>query len=1089
MPWPPRRDEVVVVNSFGIGGSNAVALLSSLDAPGIERYTSKAAEPLVLDDYGRIEDSDVDELTPRLLLFSAKHPNALKRSIQDHEAYLISHPEPSTLRNLSFSLATKREHMHYRAFCVADSLSDWVPTYAVRPVCMPANSGQRPKLVFVFTGQGAQWAGMGSSLMRSVLRYRETIDRLDEVLEELALGPGWSLADELEATGEDSRLSDAQISQPCSTAVQIALVELLAHWGVHSDAVIGHSSGEIAAAFSAGLITAKEAIIISYHRGLAVTYPEDPAPSCPGGMAAVGLSPEVVSRYLRPGVLVGCENSPSSTTITGDCDAVESVVQLIKEEHPDALARLLHVDRAYHSHHMIGAAKCYRGLLEGVIESKSGCQNTPFFSSITGDVITNATEVGPDYWVRNLMHPVKFSSAIAKAAETIGGNKIFLEIGPHSALAGPIRQTLQNLGATDCSYVSTLVRNLCSHANILTTAGALWLEGLPLLYSNIAEAGHFLRDLPTYPWHYEEPLWRESRLSKAYRMRQFPHHDILGSRVLESTDDNPAWRNVLRPEQSDWVLEYEVGGRYIFPVTGYICMVGEAARQVSAIGRSVEDGFTARNVRILEPLVFCPGEAVEIVTQLWCVTSYEDDSQNPRCYKFSISSLRTGTDVSETWISHARGQVKTGMGNNVVTVQRIDANTERQRLHRLVSREDWYGKLRTQHIRYGVRLACLDNMRCSTDVIKCRAIATTINSIHEDESAYAIHPATLDGLFQAASLSKLRGVCRRLEREPLVTPKFIATMSVRSVPTGSALGIIGESQVGEYQSDCSGTVFAYCDEKLVAIIEGLRFSNVEVASSKIEERMWEAAELIWKEDIDLVDAHDTRLIHVDEDQTDVHRLLDRFASACILDAAEKIRQITPGQGHLVLYAEWLKIYADGIWPPLDEEDRHALFNELRPMLQQSTAAPAAEAIWRTMSSIEAVVSGKVEMLEMLLGDDMLHRLYDFISDHADCSALLALLAHKNPNLSILEIGAGTGGTTAKVLAALNGPAGERMYARYVFTDISSGFFPAARDRLKQHDGIEFKLLDISQDPLKQGFDSESFDLIIACNVSHPKLIT
>lgn len=138
---------------------------------------------------------------------------------------------------------------------------------------------------------------------------------------------------------------DAELSQPCCTALQVALVDLLKTYNITPEAATGHSSGEIAAAYASGAITLKEAIIIAYYRGKVLL---DVDPSI-GGMAAIGLGTEQVLPYLLPGVLVGCENSPNSVTLTGDKSTLEAIIQKIKSENPDVLARALQVDRAYHS--------------------------------------------------------------------------------------------------------------------------------------------------------------------------------------------------------------------------------------------------------------------------------------------------------------------------------------------------------------------------------------------------------------------------------------------------------------------------------------------------------------------------------------------------------------------------------------------------------------------------------------------------------------------------------------------------------------------------------------------------------------------
>jgi len=153
---------------------------------------------------------------------------------------------------------------------------------------------------------------------------------------------------------ETSQLMKAEVSQPCCTAIQIALVQLLVSWGVELAAVVGHSSGEIAAAFACGSITASDAIKAAYYRGK-VTKSLNLAR--PGAMAAIGLGRSAVSSFLVPGVIIGCENSPDSVTLTGDARKVEAVVKEIKQENPETLARLLRVSCAYHSGESIQAAR------------------------------------------------------------------------------------------------------------------------------------------------------------------------------------------------------------------------------------------------------------------------------------------------------------------------------------------------------------------------------------------------------------------------------------------------------------------------------------------------------------------------------------------------------------------------------------------------------------------------------------------------------------------------------------------------------------------------------------------------------------
>lgn len=697
---------------------------------------------------------------------------------------------------------------------------------------------------------------------------------------------------------------------------------LLGKYGIHPNAVVGHSSGEIAAAFASGLITANEAMLISYYRGQAVAQLD--VVSHPGAMAAVGLGQEATVPYLLPGAVVGCENSPSSTTITGDAPAVKSVMQAIKTDDPDVFVRELRVDRAYHSRklpqstittilrplfshsalgyeclakyadfvggfgfedHMETISSPYHDLLKGKISPKAG--KVPFFSSVTGDVIVSGEEVGPEYWVRNLVSPVCFSTSIAKIAEVEGERKLFLEIGPHSALSGPLRQNLESLGLHCHEYVSTLTRGNDSQADILKCAGSLWLHGLPLAYESITGHGRTLVDLPLYPWHYEQSLWHESRLSTGYRFRKFPHHDLLGSRVIESTDEYPFWRNILRPDLFDWLLQYETSGGTIFPAMGFICMAGEAVQQVTT---SQVTGFTVRNVKVNKNLLLNPGKEVEVITQFRRLDT--DQSMGAVWYEFSVSSL----DSSECWVKHATGQVST-----TNTFTSTIAAPELAVLPRLTSPGEWYTKLRSKEMRYGPRFTGLKAI--SAHVMERRALGTAINCCHESESSYTVHPTTLDYSAQLLQLADVNRLTRRLVTTKL--PTYIGRMTLRPAALQAEITMLAQCQNESRLEEISGTVVATCDGEIIAEVEDLRLSPADNSTSphqgygKTRTRLDDGV-LVWKEDLNLLDA--SSLIHPVEDRSQFHGDLDRFAAACIVEAAEHSRDVKPARPHLVQYA-------------------------------------------------------------------------------------------------------------------------------------------------------------------------------------------
>lgn len=280
-----------------------------------------------------------------LLVFSANHTNSLSQLVENSKKYLEQNPD--AVVDLAYTLGGRREHLPFRTYSIAGtSVIDGSP--GVKP-----NGAQR--LNFVFTGQGAQWVGMGKELIIKYPSVLENIRQLDRTLQRLPDPPSWLIETELlyaDLDEEDEitiqkrsiRFGKAEFSQPLCTAVQIAIVNLLSSWGITPSAVVGHSSGEIAAAYAANAINQDEAIIAAFYRGVTTKLQ-----TRPGGMAAVGLGRDAVTPFLKDGVVIACENSHSSITLSGDVQPLGNVLESIKGELPGTFTRTMKVEMAYHS--------------------------------------------------------------------------------------------------------------------------------------------------------------------------------------------------------------------------------------------------------------------------------------------------------------------------------------------------------------------------------------------------------------------------------------------------------------------------------------------------------------------------------------------------------------------------------------------------------------------------------------------------------------------------------------------------------------------------------------------------------------------
>lgn len=325
--------------------------------------------------------------------------------------------------------------------------------------------------------------------------------------------------------------------------------------------MVGHSSGEIAAAAAAGYLTYEEAIVVAYYRGLASLSCNSHSPV---GMLAVGLGQDAVQNYLRNiyNVEIACINSPESVTLSGDLAELESLSLTLKQD--GHFARLLHVNLAYHSSFMKYIAAQYQELLDSNHEFVFGKPNTvSMFSSVTGKLLDRACDTS--YWRDNMTMPVLFSQATQAMLSQPDGPDILLEIGPSGALAGPIKQIKRSIHNPHAAgdYFTCLKRGDKSVDSMLDLAGQLFILGSPL---NVAEVNNDLNpirpavvvDLPNYVWDHSTKYWYESDASRDWRFRRFVHHDLLGSKILGVPWATPSFRKTLSVKSLPWLMDHKV---------------------------------------------------------------------------------------------------------------------------------------------------------------------------------------------------------------------------------------------------------------------------------------------------------------------------------------------------------------------------------------------------------------------------------------------------------------------------------------------------------------------------------------------------
>lgn len=559
----PRGKKYVSVSNYGFGGTNAHVVLERPPPPS-----------QVLDN----ADGEGDPKR-RLFLISANDKESLKTRIQDFGVYFEQRPEVfenSLFGNFAYTLGSKISHLSYRVAVSANSLDELGHRLA-QLKANPTRLLGAPTVSFVFTGQGAQWAQMGVPLIEEYPVFALAMKRADRCLR--ALGADFSLLEILKEDATKSEINLPRFSQPACTAIQIALTDLLRSWGIRPDSVVGHSSGEIAAAYAAGIYDLEGAMTLAYRRGQMTALLKKLCPSLQGTMIAVGAGPDAVRpmlKLLHSYATVACVNSPSSVTVSGDVDAIDELEIVLQER--QLFNRRLKIDVAYHSDHMRNVAEAYLFSIQSI--KPSSVSTATFFSSVTNE-IAQPYELGPAYWVQNLTSPVLFANALGRmCADEESRPNLVIELGPHSSLKGPILDTLKGIGsaASKIGYAPTIVRNADPAQSLQDAAGAVYIRGGELDITEVnfprskARNRSFLRDLPRYPWQHSTRYWHESRIADKHRNRDGKRNDVLGALAMYSNDLEPTWRNIIRLDDIPWLREHKMQGMSVYPMAGYVSL-------------------------------------------------------------------------------------------------------------------------------------------------------------------------------------------------------------------------------------------------------------------------------------------------------------------------------------------------------------------------------------------------------------------------------------------------------------------------------------------------------------------------------------
>ncbi|TPX14116.1 uncharacterized protein E0L32_000510 [Thyridium curvatum] len=1106
-PWPaiadgaPRRASV---NSFGFGGTNSHCIIENFVPPSTG-VPSPDINALAL---------SVPQFAP--FNFSAASGTALRGVLSGYSEYLQSHPN-TDLGDLAYTLHARRSHHAVRASMSARSISDLqakIDELLAAPLegNGASNFGTRSKalsrpirVLGVFTGQGAQWPTMGRELLKSPY-VRKLVEDLDRELQSLPLPerPSWTLVGQLTCDASESRVAEAAYAQPLSTAIQIILYDLLHSAGVTFQAIVGHSSGEVAVAYAKGYITRVEAIKIAYYRGY---YSTICTSDKPGAMMAAGASAEDANELCNLPMFEGrtlcvaAYNSPAGVTLSGDSDAIEQAREILQDE--GKFARIVKVDKAYHSPHM-------KKVAPGFLEALRGCKiqprhattaDFPWFSStykdteMRGDMQGDRDLSGP-YWVNNLLRPVLFAQAVQTAASAQGPFDFAIEVGPHAALKGPAQATLRESGdaAEAVPYAGLLHRGKDDIDAFCDALGALWSRFSPSpvdfrTVDSTASGTHsrsLLKDLPTYHWDHDRFYWHESRSSRTQARAKNPPHPLLGVRTPDNSEDELRWRNLLKLSEMPWVRGHQLQGQAIYPATAYIATAVEAARFMAP----------DKNIALIEiqdfslgkPLVFGENDTgIETVFTLHGITKEEGDNS----YIASFSYHASSNVETELLSAHATGRVRVTTGET--HAHWLPSRKGEPPNLTSVPEDQFYSFLEPLGYSYTGHFRALSSIQRKLDY---SSSVIAVPSQDDEPTPMLLHPAMLDTALQGIFLAYCFPGDGSFDQ--LHVPTGIKSFRVNVGLCEKHLGPnsssvtscahLTDNPVTTRRLRGDADIYTHEGAGLVQM-EGIQVVAFAEPTADADKKMF--TEYKWaplNPNCDLAMGG----YRATAEDYEFAEALERVS----LYYMQRITSLFPESVRRTMNLEWhfecafafyedviattragTRQFAQSKWADDTEADIAALKARWGHRTELKLACVVGE-------NLPAVLRGEATILEHMTKDGLLDRFYEVAMGIRELTSALGRtvkqLVHRHPRMKILEIGAGTGGATKAIMSEIG-----RSFASYTFTDISTGFFETAQEVFDELGSkMVFKLLDCEKDIVAQGYEEHSYDLVVASLVLH-----
>ncbi|QLE45892.1 SDR family NAD(P)-dependent oxidoreductase (plasmid) [Nostoc sp. C052] len=1056
------------VSSFGFGGTNAHVILAA--AP----QTAQVGAGL--------------ERTQHLFTLSAKNEQALRELVESYQEFLAANSQIS-LADICFTANSGRSHFDYRLAVIAESvvqLQEKLKTTEF--VNIKVHSKKSAKIAFLFTGQGSQYIGMGRELYETQPTFRQNLDRCDEILRPYLAKSLLSVL--YSSPDETSLLDQTAYSQPALFALEYSLAQLWRSWGIIPDVVMGHSVGEYVAACVAGVFSLEAGLQLIAHRSRLMQALPDT-----GEMVAVLADEKLVRTVIQPyleEVAIAAINSPNNIVISGNTSAIRAISTKLHTQGIET--RKLNVSHAFHSPLMSPMLAEFARVAAEVNYSPPSIN---LISNLTGILVTEEIQT-PDYWVNHISQPVRFAQSMNTLHQQ--GYKVFVEIGAKPILLGIGRECLPaGVGV----WLPSLRSGRSDWQQILASLAELYLQGIKVDWYGFERDYSQRRKvaLPTYPFQ-RQRFWLGSVSQPASQNQLI--HPLLGRR-LRSASKDIQFESQLSAVAPNYLGDHRVFSQPLFPATAYLEMALAAGATLFQTHR-----LMLEDVVILQGLVLPETDFKTLQTIL---TPLENDA-----YLFQIFSLQS--EENPEWLLHAQGKIcrSTVDITRNTNIENCQANCERS-----LAVDHFYENFHQRGIDYGASFQAIQGLGWDGQ----QALGEIQLSAEQfvEATDYQIHPVLLDASLQVIAASENE----QSAEQKTYLPVGIDRLQVFHRPSQRlwAMGSLTSEQTGQV------TLFS-AEGETIATVEGLRvkaLARLDTPQQDITDWLYQVewrvrarfdqwrslksllspasiqqklqlsipqltAKSNWEDYGNFLNQLENLsidfMLQAFEEMGWLWHLGDNFSTEAIakrLGVVSQHRLLLQRLLQMLAEVEVLQLVADR-WQVIRIPEKVTPQNAIATLRDRFPDTDAELTLMeRCASKLSAVLRGAIDPVQLVFPGGDTTVATRFYQDSPGAKVMNGLVAEAiaialeqlpgDRGVRLLEIGAGTGGTTHYILPQLH-PA----QTEYVFTDIGALFTSQAQEKFRDYPFIRYQKLDIEQSPSEQGFASHQYDVVIAANVLH-----